>query len=484
MSTLLLRGRQALAELLSEWELNWLAWPGPGGDFYCAKLLARPVEGWLDAQGDPEQVKSFLHVQDPQQSQPLVVVLEPPTYLDWLERLRDVPWLVVLLLDTSNWLSPVPSGEGWFHRKAEPPAYAWSSWLREYGLDFWGSADLTSAGKQLDELLNGSGRRLLHLHSDHEGAAGPVSAPSRTPSRAGEDSQEGSFLEQLAAQWPADTSLVWASDSEPPRAAARCRPAEACSAAWGIHRAGHFPVVAVPAAELPALLPALFEKGLPPGCLLLTLEAGLCWRGEESRLPAGRLRDLALLRQVHGLALACPADVNDALQLTRLSLSTSNPVALRLTRSPAVQTGFSPSPIQAGKAHCLRQGKQVALLALGHLVYAALLAAEAMAPWGVECQVWDVRFVKPIDREALQQAAACGHLVTVEEHCLQGGLATAVLETLAQLDLHPRTAHLGLPAFPAIEAGAGPEEFELDAEGIQKAVRRLLGLGGHLEEES
>ncbi|MCW5867714.1 MAG: hypothetical protein KIS61_10655 [Candidatus Eremiobacteraeota bacterium] len=64
----------------------------------------------------------------------------------------------------------------------------------------------------------------------------------------------------------------------------------------------------------------------------------------------------------------------------------------------------------------------------------------------------------------------------MEEHCLQGGLATMVLETLSQLELSAKVHHLALPATPPIENGAPAEEFGLDADGIQKAMRKLLGL--------
>ncbi len=470
------RARQALAEMLSEWELCWLLWPAST----LARQLAQAPAAWFEIPVQPgpvwaQQMQAFFLAQ--KQDQPLLLVLEAPHDLERLGHLQELaaplPWLLVILLDPAGYLAPVPASGGWFQREAKEPAYAWSSWLRQFQLDFWGSFALEEpkqTAERLEAFMEGSGRRLLHLY-------GPTLAQpeltARSPARllVG-DSLESAFLEQL--QIPDNARLLWCA-SQPPAGALAVHPEQAGSAAWGIHQAGFFPILAISAGCIGAALQDLLP-GLPPGCLLLILEAGLCWEPGQSHLSPSRLRDLALLRQVHGLALACPADVHEAVQLTQLSYATQSPVAVRLPQAPAVLTGLSKGPAQAGRSHMLRPGHHAAILALGPMVYASLLAAEAISSWGLECQVWDMRFLKPLDREALAEAAATGHLLTVEEHCLQGGLATMVLETLSQLELSAKVHHLALPATPPIENGSPAEEFGLDADGIQKAMRKLLGL--------
>lgn len=475
-SAAFLRARQALADLLSEWELCWLLWPASN----LARQLAQAPAAWFEIPVQPgsvwaQQMQAFFLAQ--KQDQPLLLVLEAPHDLERLRRLHQLaaplPWLLILLLDPAGYLAPVPASGGWFQREAKEPAYAWSSWLRQFQLDFWGSLPLEEpkqAAERLEAFMEGSGRRLLHLYGP--AMAQPEVAARPTARLLAGDSLESAFLEQL--QIPENARLLWCA-GQPPAGALAVHPEQAGSAAWGIHQAGFFPILALSAGSIGAALQDLLP-GLPPGCLLLILEAGLCWESGQSHLSPSRLRDLALLRQVHGLALACPADVHEALQLTQLSYATQTPVAVRLPQAPAVLTGLSKGPAQAGRSHMLRPGHHAAILALGPMVYASLLAAEAISSWGLECQVWDMRFLKPLDREALAQAALTGHLLTVEEHCLQGGLATMVLETLSQMELSAKVHHLALPATPPIENGAPAEEFGLDADGIQKAMRKLLGL--------
>jgi 1-deoxy-D-xylulose-5-phosphate synthase len=350
-------------------------------------------------------------------------------------------------------------------------------------LDFWGSINLEETrtiSERLDPLLTGGGRRLVHLYGH---AQTTVASPAHQEATliSPTDSLEAAFLQNLPSLLSDSIQLIWSLPQTPPGSlqGLLCQPEHLAAAAFGVAQAGLFPVLALSAGQIGQALPGLLE-GLPPGCLLLLLEAGLVWEAGQSHLAPSRLRDLALLRQIHGLALTCPSDLEEALQIVQLSYQTETPIALRLSQAPAVHASMASTPMAAGCAHCLRQGKNVAILALGPIVYAALLAAESLASWGVECQVWDVRFVKPLDRDALTQASQCGFILTVEEHCLQGGLATTVLETLSQLKEYPRVEHLALPASPPIQRGTNLEEMALDADGIQRAVRQLLGLASHL----
>lgn len=474
------RARQSLAELLGDWELPWILWPGHRDP---------------ELSDDDSELQRFLTrwtCQNPQADQPVVLVLEAAQLVPVLARLQKLEirpeWLTVLLLDAEQQLAPVPQGGGWFSRGEGPPAYAWSSWMELFQLGFWGSYSLEEpqqVSEALDNVLNGSGRRLLHLYVPaHEGQQVVSEAVRHYAFSSPEDSLEAAFLRKLPELLSDSRCLIWTLEEETPRSLSglRCRPSRLAACAQGVAAAGLTPIIVIRASDLGQALPGLLA-GLPAGTLMLVIQAGLVWDVQDTTLAPSRLRDLALLRQIHGLALTSPVDVADALQLARLALHTDTPIALRLTQATSVLTGRAQPPqIEAGRSHCLRQGDRAAILALGPLVYAALLAAEALASWGVECQVWDVRFLKPLDGQALTEASRCGHILTVEDHCLQGGLATLTLEGLSQLGLTPRVQHLALPASPPITKGTPQEEFGLDADGIQRAVRQLLGLASHLEQ--
>lgn len=469
------QARQQLRQVLEDWELEFLGWPLPAGEEEPPLWASRVEAAWSCSNPEPLS--------------PLFVVIELPHGWDYLQALQDLrsqpEWLVVVLLDPHNWLAPVPNQSGWFQRKEEVPAYAWPAWLRGWKLEFWGSLNLEEGrliGERLDALLAGAGRRLLHLHSGQ--ATSPAERPDLRPMQSPPDSLEKAFLVDLASSLSPESQLLWALEcGVPPHLKGLvCKPEHLAGAARGVAEAGRLPVLALSAGQIGKALPNLLE-GLPAGCCLLILEAGLVWESAQNHLAPSRLRDLALLRQIHGLALTCPADLEEARQILQLSFETETPIAIRLSQAPAVHTSLGSVSVQAGRAHCLRQGNKVAILALGPLVYAALLAAESLASWGVECQVWDVRFVKPLDREAVKEACKCGFLLTVEEHCLQGGLATTLMETLSQLQESPRVAHLALPPSPPLARETTPESLGLDADGVQRAVRDLLGLASHLVEE-
>lgn len=262
---------------------------------------------------------------------------------------------------------------------------------------------------------------------------------------------------------------------------------------------GAFPIICLSSRSLPAVLVDLC-RGLEHPALLVTLHGGLNFSTRESILEPGRLRDLALLRTIPGLAVTCPADEHDALNLAQLAIRTQSTLALRFTSTAWVPVKRDYQPIPAGSCLPLRTGSDVLLLAAGSMLLPCLLAAEALVTWGYDAGVISARFIRPLDpqlinslltpalTESSQEAVPLKKprvVLTVEEHCIQGGLHTAVLDALsARISspknplpeaLWPKISGLGLPAHPPITVGSGLEQFRLDAEGIQKAALRLLG---------
>jgi len=105
-----------------------------------------------------------------------------------------------------------------------------------------------------------------------------------------------------------------------------------------------------------------------------------------------------------------------------------------------------PAEIPIGKAVVLREGGEVALVAIGSMVEVALLAAQELEQQGVSTAVINARFVKPLDEKCIAgYAAGARLLITLEEHVLQGGFGSSVLEMLNSLEVpDPRVLCFGI----------------------------------------
>jgi len=161
--------------------------------------------------------------------------------------------------------------------------------------------------------------------------------------------------------------------------------------------------------------------------------------------------DIAYLRVLPHLTVVSPKDPDELRAMLRWALGQERAVAIRYARGGIIcgePLGRS-SKLVSGKAEVLRTGKDVALLALGSMVYPALKVAEELSRDGIDAMVVNARFVKPLDEAMVQQAAQLGRIVTIEEAQLAGGFGSAVSETLGAL---------GLPPVPHLRIGL-PDEF-------------------------
>ena len=199
--------------------------------------------------------------------------------------------------------------------------------------------------------------------------------------------------------------------------------------------------------------------------------------GADGATHAGAY-DIAYLRCVPNMSLACPADENECRQLLTTAYAQNSPVAVRYPRGAGV--GLVPDQglegLPFGRGEVRRLGARLLFVAFGTLLYPALEAAQAL-----NATVINMRWVKPLDVDLLLQCAReheC--LVTLEEGVVMGGAGSAVLEALAAHDLARPVLQLGLPdAF--IEHGDPVKLLALqglDARGIEAAVRKRFGIEG------
>jgi len=193
--------------------------------------------------------------------------------------------------------------------------------------------------------------------------------------------------------------------------------------------------------------------------------------GADGATHAGAY-DIAYLRCIPNVSVACPADERECRQLLSTAFEQNHPVAVRYPRGAgagvATEAGLQGLPYSKGEVR--RPGKGIAILAFGTLLYPALEAAEQLG-----ATVVNMRWVKPLDTELLLKVAA-GHeaLVTVEEGAVMGGAGSAVSEALQAAGVLKPLLQLGLPDV-FIEHGDPAKLLSmqrLDAAGIQASIEK------------
>lgn len=143
--------------------------------------------------------------------------------------------------------------------------------------------------------------------------------------------------------------------------------------------------------------------------------------------------DLALMRTIPGMRVVNPADAVSAEQLIRQAVALQGPVYIRLGRAAVPCFYAEEDKVVLGRAGMLKSGTDCAILATGIMVAEAMEAAERLEKDGIDARVLDIHTVKPLDREAVLNAAKeTGKIITAEEHSVIGGLGSAVAEFLVK----------------------------------------------------
>ena len=188
------------------------------------------------------------------------------------------------------------------------------------------------------------------------------------------------------------------------------------------------------------------------------------------------IEDVGWMRIIPNMTVIVPADSIETQAVMRYSAAHEGPIFLRISRVPVPDLLPAGMNFELGKTVCLRKGNDITLMANGVMVCRALQAAEDLQKSGISARVLNMSSVKPIDREAIQDAArTTGGIVTAEEHSIYGGLGGAVAEIVAQT--HP--AKMRILGVPGVFAPTGSAEFLLEhfgltAEGIRAAAVQLL----------
>jgi 1-deoxy-D-xylulose-5-phosphate synthase len=249
--------------------------------------------------------------------------------------------------------------------------------------------------------------------------------------------------------------------------------------ASGLAAGGKKPVVAIYSTFMQRAFDQIItDVALPNLDVVFCLDrAGLV--GEDGPTHHG-VFDIAYMRMIPNMKVLTPSDEAELASALHTALTLKGPVAIRYPRGAGegAQVPEEPEALELGKARVLREGEDVALLAWGRMVSSALVAADLLANEGINARVVDMRWAKPVDEEAILQAAKTKLLVTIEEGVVKGGAGSAALEALSTRYIEAETLQLGIPdSF----VGQGKvdllfADLGLDGQGIAKSVKEALQL--------
>lgn len=188
------------------------------------------------------------------------------------------------------------------------------------------------------------------------------------------------------------------------------------------------------------------------------------------------LEDIGLMKMLPGMTVINTCDYNQTKAATIAIAEHHGPVYLRFGRP--VVPNFTPTDqkFEIGKAVVLTEGTDVTIVATGHLVWEALVAAEQLAERNITAEVINIHTIKPLDEEAiLKSLAKTRCIVTAEEHNILGGLGESVSRLLAQKDPLPQEFVAVNDTFG--ESGTPAQlmdKYQLNAAAIVEAVNRVL----------
>ncbi len=190
--------------------------------------------------------------------------------------------------------------------------------------------------------------------------------------------------------------------------------------------------------------------------------------GEDGPTHHG-LFDISFLRNVPNLTIMAPKDGREMRMMFELALEHNGPCAIRYPRGTVPEKELPCPGIYHGTGELLRDGTDVALVAVGTCVLAAMKAAEKLESAGVSALVVNARFIKPLDKELLVSVAErVSKIVTIEENVLDGGFGSAVIECLHDAELNVKVKRLGIPDTFVEQGGVErlKAKYGIDEEGI------------------
>jgi len=293
--------------------------------------------------------------------------------------------------------------------------------------------------------------------------------------------KQNSKVVGITAAMPDGTGLIYLHEEMPERFFdVGIAEAHAVTFAAGMATEGYIPIVAIYSTFLQrAFDQVVHDCAIQKLHVVFVMDRGGLV-GADGATHHGTL-DLSYLRCIQGMVIMAPKDEQELRDMLFTAVDYNDgPIALRYPRGNTlgvpVRQGFQ--KVEIGKAETLRAGKDIAILAVGSMVQNSLSAAELLDKEGIDAEVVNMKFVKPLDEELLRSLAQRIHVfITVEENVVHGGFGSGVLEAFSRLGVTDISVRIhGLPD-EFIEHGS-PAELQrlvkLDAAGIAEIAKEQL----------
>ena len=192
------------------------------------------------------------------------------------------------------------------------------------------------------------------------------------------------------------------------------------------------------------------------------------------------LFDFSYLRAIPNIIVMACKDEQELQRMLKTAVGCGCPASVRYPRGEGIGVSLDPVPtaLEIGKGEIIREGSDLAIIAIGSTVYPSLAAAETLQQAGISATVINSRFVKPLDRTLLcDTASSLKKVLIVEENILMGGFGSAVLELFEEMEISDITIkRLGIND-EFVEHATQAElrqQYGIDEEGIAEAARKLM----------
>jgi 1-deoxy-D-xylulose-5-phosphate synthase len=251
--------------------------------------------------------------------------------------------------------------------------------------------------------------------------------------------------------------------------------------AAGLATQGYIPVVAI----YSTFLQRAFDQIIHDVCLqnlpvVFAIDRGGIV-GDDGKTHQGTF-DISYLTLIPNMVVAAPKDENELQHLLYTAVKSGKPMAVRYPRSPGLGVPLDTAlhEIPLGKGEVVKEGSDVAIIAMGASVSPSLEAAQRLARKGIEAAVVNARFAKPLDKALITDLAnRVKNIVTVEENVLNGGFGEGVIKLLEESGLcDTRVRNIGIPD-EFVEHGTQSilrAKYGLDADGIVRRVMEMLSV--------